>query len=213
VELSYHSLVRRGPDGGIVVQLDTVAAGTMWEAVEQTRDLLLDREPGESAASGPGSAAGPDTFEAIVADLEGAGSRPAPRDPVLRRLLPDGVDADSEAAAEFRAATERGLLRRKVSALDVVLGDLERLRAGEGSVRIPPEGVRAWLSGVNDARLALGTLLDIRQDEDLMAELDEYLDEVDVTASGEDARTLRAYRILVYDLLTELQARILAAVD
>jgi hypothetical protein len=210
MELSYRSLVRRGREGGIVVVLDPVAAGTLWEAVAQTRDLVAGHDSDGSVTLPPSD----DPFDAIVADLRRSPQATPPDDPVLRRLLPDGVRADevgAAEAAEFRSATEHGLRRRKVEAMDVVLEDLARLRDGTDSVLIPAQRVRSWLVGVNDARLALGALLDIRSDEDLMAELDEYLDDVDLSNPGEDERTLRAYRILVYDMLTELQNRILAA--
>jgi hypothetical protein len=204
VQLSLRPLVRRGPDGGVVIRADVVAAGTIAEAVQQTRDLLRgddDPDPAEIA----------DPFDAIVAELRAGDSASAPKDPVLRRLLPDAVRDDVGAAAEFRTATEPALRRRKAEAMDVVLEDLAPLRAGAESVVVRAERVPAWLRGLNDVRLALGALLDISSDDDLMAEVDEYLDSVDVTAAGEDAETLRAYRIIIYDMLTELQARIVDA--
>jgi Domain of unknown function (DUF2017) len=207
VQLSLRPLVRRGPDGGVVIRADVVAAGTIAEAVQQTRDLLRhDDEPDPASVVDP-----VDPFDAIVAELRAGDSASAPQDPVLRRLLPDAVRDDAGAAAEFRTATEPALRRRKAEAMDVVLEDLAPLRAGAESVLVRAQRVPAWLRGLNDVRLALGALLDIRSDDDLMAEVDDYLDTVDVTAAGEDAETLRAYRIIIYDMLTELQARIVDA--
>lgn len=228
VELSFRPVVRRHRDGGLTLALDTVAAGTIAEVLGQTRALLLDRDapdidlvrlpddapPGQAGQTASGSDA-VDPFDAIVADFDDAASAQAPADPVLRRLLPDGLTGDQEAAAEFRAATERSLRRRKIEALDGVLGDLQQLRDGAEKVHVPRPRVHLWLVGLNDARLALGAMLDIRSDTDLQAELDEYLDdqieEVDLSSSAEDERTLRAYRILVYDILSDLQARMVAA--
>jgi len=204
VQLSLRPLVRRGPEGGVVIRADVVAAGTIAEAVEQTRDLLRQEGVPEPAAVA-------DPFDAIVAELTAGDAASAPQDPVLRRLLPDAVRDDAEAAAEFRTATEPALRRRKAEAMDVVLEDLAPLRTGAESVLVRAERVPAWLRGLNDVRLALGALLDISSDDDLMAEVDEYLDSIDVTAAGEDAQTLRAYRIIIYDMLTELQARIVDA--
>ncbi|MGF1661599.1 MAG: DUF2017 family protein [Kineosporiaceae bacterium] len=204
MQLSLRPLVRRGPDGGVVIRADVVAAGTIAEAVQQTRDLLRhDDAPDPDAVVDP--------FDAIVAELRAGDSATAPQDPVLRRLLPDAVRDDAGGAAEFRSATEPALRRRKAEAMDVVLEDLAPLRAGAETVLVRADRVPAWLRGLNDVRLALGALLDIRSDDDLMAEVDDYLDSVDVTAVGEDAETLRAYRIIIYDMLTELQARIVDA--
>lgn len=63
----------------------------------------------------------------------------------------------------------------------------------------------------DDTRLALGSVLHIRADDDLMGELDDYLAD-DVADGGEGERTLRAYRIVVYDLLTGILDRIVTAV-
>ena len=204
MQLSFRPLVRRGPGGGIVIRADVVAAGTIAEAVQQTRDLL-GRDDGAPPAEDL------DPFDAIVAELTAGDGATSPQDPVLRRLLPDAVRDDDEAAAEFRAATEPTLRRRKAEAMDVVLADLTHLRSGHDTVHVPPARIRSWLTALNDVRLALGALLEISSDDDLMAEVDEYLDNVDVTATGEDAETLRAYRIIIYDMLTELQARIVDA--
>lgn len=207
MQLSFRPLVRRGPGGGIVIRADVVAAGTIAEAVQQTRDLL----GGDRPDAGPAPVDDLDPFDAIVAELTAGDGATSPKDPVLRRLLPDAVHGDDEAAAEFRAATEPALRRRKTDAMDSVLEDLAHLRAGHETVHVPAGRVHAWLVALNDVRLALGALLDITSDDDLMAEVDEYLDRVDVTATGEDAETLRAYRIIIYDMLTELQARIVDA--
>jgi len=212
--VSHRSPIRRSRGGGIIVDLDAVHAGAIGEAVEQTRDLLREDAPAVGVAPGHGPAdpsSEDELFAAIVADITAAGDGARPEDPVLRRLLPD-ASADDEAATEFRAATEAGLRRRKIAALDEVLADLQRMREGRGPVVVSPQRVRSWLTGVNDTRLALGSVLQIGADDDLMGELDDYLDD-DVTNEGDGERTLRAYRIVVYDILTGMLDKIVTVVS
>lgn len=211
--VSYRSPIRRGPDGGVVVDLDAVHAGAIGEAVEQTRDLLRE-EPATALPPDPAAApvtAEDELFASIVADITDAGDGARPEDPVLRRLLPD-ASTDDEAATEFRVATEASLRRRKAAALDDVLADLQQMREGRGPVVIPADRVHSWLVGVNDTRLALGSVLHIQPDDDLMGELDDYLAD-DVAGGGEGERTLRAYRIVVYDILTDILDKIVGAVS
>jgi len=79
-------------------------------------------------------------------------------------------------------------------------------------VVVSPQRVRSWLTGVNDTRLALGSVLQIGADDDLLGELDDYLDD-DVTNEGDGERTLRAYRIVVYDILTGMLDKIVTVVS
>jgi hypothetical protein len=98
-----------------------------------------------------------------LAELTGirSGHTRPPEDPVLARLLPDFHRDDAELAAMLRAAREPELLDAKTEAADVVLNTC------------PPEGGRAeltvsqadaWLSALNDVRLALGTTLGVTED-------------------------------------------------
>lgn len=102
-------------DARIVGFLDDVERSLVIELMHQTSVLLSDGvdEP----------AAGEDIFAALERSMQ---RREAPIDPALRRLLPDGVKGDEEAASEFRRLTESSLRERKVKNLDVAMKALER---------------------------------------------------------------------------------------
>ncbi len=232
------AMVRRRRDGHVAFDLDVVHAGVVAEALEQTRAVLAE---GEGAPSGPAATAGPpapggagagpsqevdDEFEAIVSRL--GGEAPVPDDPVLRRLLPDATLEDPEEAAEFRRLAGAGVRDAKVAAIDSVLEDLALLRRQDGGVVVAPDRAQAWLTALNDCRLALGTLLALGEDDDLHAELDAYEAELlaEAAAGDDDAedadtdgsaagteRALRAYRIAVYDFLSALLEMVVRAVD
>jgi hypothetical protein len=93
-----------------------------------------------------------------------------PDDPALARLFPDAFRDDPEAAADFRRFTERGLRETKVLHSETVLADLE-----SGSQTLPADHVDAWLGFLNDTRLALGSRLEISEEnhEELVALPDE----------------------------------------
>ncbi|MBN6036831.1 DUF2017 domain-containing protein [Amycolatopsis sp. 195334CR] len=106
-----------------------------------------------------------------LAELTGIRTGPseAPSDPVLSRLLPDfhRLDPDAPAkedldsAAALRSLHEPELLDAKVGVAAVVL---ETLSPDGGEVRLSFEQADAWLSALNDVRLALGTALDVTED-------------------------------------------------
>lgn len=106
-----------------------------------------------------------------LADLTGirTGMTSAPDDPILARLLPDFHRLDSDApgreerdsAAALRSLHEPELLDRKTGVAGVVL---DTCPPGGGVVKLSLEQAEAWLSAVNDVRLALGTTLDVNED-------------------------------------------------
>lgn len=236
----YHALVRRRRDGHVVFDLDLVHAGVVAEALEQTRAVLDEgiapspaaftppAEPRPGAGDGDGGDAD-DEFDAIVAGLgmgpgENAGAQDAERlreDPVVRRLLPDAYLDDPEGSADFRRLSGDTVRGHKVEAIDSVLADLDVLRSQDGGVAVAPERAAAWLTALNDARLALGTLLALGEDDDLYAELDAYEQAVEdqVAEGGEESEALqgeaalRAYRIAVYDFLSALLDMVVRALD
>ena len=65
---------------------------------------------------------------------------------------------DKEADQEWRENVEPEMRELFQSHIDVVVGDLARMKVeGENSsIRIPKENVRAWIHTLNQARLALG---------------------------------------------------------
>lgn len=231
----YRALVRRRRDGHVVFDLDPVHAGVVAEALEQTRAVLDEatEEPTTpTAAPRPvepaANAAGDEEFEAIVAGLgmgpgedAQAGEAELLRDdPVLRRLLPDAYLDDPEGSADFRRLSGGAVRSHKVGAIDSVLADLDQLRAQDGGVAVAPERAAAWLTALNDARLTLGTLLALGEDDDLYAELEAYEQAVeDQVAGGEESEALqgeaalRAYRIAVYDFLSALLDMVVRVLD
>jgi Domain of unknown function (DUF2017) len=106
-----------------------------------------------------------------LAELTGIRTGPteSPDDPVLSRLLPDfhKLDPDNpskedlDSAAAMRSLHEPELLDAKVGVARVVLDTLPR---DGGKVRLTLEQADAWLSALNDVRLALGTALDVTED-------------------------------------------------
>ncbi len=235
----FRALVRRRRDGRVVFDLDVVHAGVVAEALEQTRAVLVDDlvednpvvDPAATAAAARGSATAevgrePDEFDAIVAGLGDVGDEASARrsaaaeatreDPVVRRLLPDVYLDDAESSAEYRRLSGDAVRTRKVSAIDSVLTDLELLRDRDGPLVVSPDRAASWLTALNDARLALGTLLAVGEDDDLNAELDVYertLGQDGVTGEEPAAEALRAYRIAVYDFLSALLDMVVRVLD
>ncbi len=106
-----------------------------------------------------------------LAELTGIRTGPSkgPDDPVLGRLLPDfhKIDPDTpsketlDSAAALRSLYEPEVLDAKIGVAEVVL---QTLPPGGGEVRLTYEQADAWLSALNDVRLALGTALDVTED-------------------------------------------------
>jgi Domain of unknown function (DUF2017) len=111
-----------------------------------------------------------------------------PDDPSLRRLFPTAYD-DPEREREYRELTRDQLASGRQRALSVLseTADNEVLSAEEAD---------AWVRAVNDARLILGTRLDVTEDYDWDA-----LDE----------RTPRAQELALYAYLSWLQEQLVAA--
>ena len=100
------------------------------------------------------------------------GNATPPEIPALRRLLPDFHRPDSEAAANLdddaadingamRSLHEPSIIDAKLAAGAVILRTVPE---GGGKVVLNPEQAEAWLYGLNDVRLALGTTLGIDAD-------------------------------------------------
>ncbi len=141
----------------IVGEMDRQEAAVLRGLVSQIDDMLRDR-----AAEAP---------EDELAELTGIRTGPstAPDDPILSRLLPDFHRLDSDApsasdldsAAALRSLHEPELLEQKTGVAGVVL---ETCPEGGGWIRLTFEQAEAWLSALNDVRLALGTALDVTED-------------------------------------------------
>ena len=138
---------RRG--GVLVATLSEREAGMLRGLVGQVRELLAARvaaHPRDELAELTGIVAGPTT---------------APADRVLARLLPDFHREDTSLSGGLRALHEPELLAIKDGAAGVVL---DTCPARGGRVRLSEEQAQAWLTALNDIRLALGTVLEVTED-------------------------------------------------
>jgi len=124
-------------------------------------------------------------------------------DPVVERLFPDVYADDAEQAAEFRRYTEGDLKTAKIDQAAAILAALPG--SGGAVVRLDGEAAEAWLRALNDVRLALGIRLDIRDDTDLMAELDE--------AVMRDPTSSRVRQLTMYEYLGVLQESLLDSIS
>ncbi len=123
-------------------------------------------------------------------------------DPVVERLFPDAYSDDVEQAAEFRRYTEGDL---KIAKIDQAAAILAALPDGGGAVvRLDGEAAEAWLRALNDVRLALGIRLDVRDDTDLLEELDE--------AVMRDPTSARVRQLTMYEYLGVLQESLLDSI-
>ena len=123
-------------------------------------------------------------------------------DPVVGRLFPDVYPDDPASTAEFRRYTEGDLKTAKIDQAGAILAALPD--AGEGGeVRLDAEAAEAWLRALNDARLAMGVRLEIKDGTDLGEELDD--------AVAEDPTSSRVFQLSVYAYLGYLQESLLNA--
>lgn len=146
---------RRG--ARIVAGFEQQEAAVLRGLIKQVEDMLTAR-----AESSP---------QDELSELTGIKTGPttAPDDPVLSRLLPDFHKLDDDhpsreaqdSVAALRSIHEPELLDHKLGVATVVL---ETLAPGGGEVKLSLEQADAWLSAINDVRLALGTALDVSED-------------------------------------------------
>lgn len=122
-------------------------------------------------------------------------------DPVVRRLFPDGYADDPEHAEEFRRYTEGDLKTAKIDQAGAVLAALPS--HGGGTVELDDEAAESWLRALNDVRLALGVRLDVSDDTDLLAELDD--------AVMRDPTSVRVRQLTLYQYLLVIQDSLLEA--
>ena len=109
-------------------------------------------------------------------------------DPSLRRLFPPAYEDESR-EREYRELTRSQLLSGRERALDVLRETADRDLLTE-------EEADAWLRALNDARLVLGTRLDVTEDYDW-----------DAVAPGHP----RAQELALYAYLSWLQEQLVEA--
>jgi hypothetical protein len=158
------------PGGGAAVALDDVEISIIRSLAVQLLELI-GPGPSEDAPKDP------------LAELFAEGPSEPPADPVLRRLFPDAYtdpeatpgprESDEQKAhsAEFRRYTENDLRAgKRENALTVVrsLDELAPEAAGGGGavLKLTPQESQQWLRALNDLRLAIGSRLEITDEED-----------------------------------------------
>ena len=133
-----------------------------WVRRERDGRVVLRFEPVEG-----------ETLVAVVADLRTVLEEGAGDDPVARRLFPRAyLDPTEEAAEEqWQALVQPDLLRTRLDALTAVTDSLTAAqpnRRGVLEVELGEEQRQQWLTVLNDARLAIGTALDISEETELV---------------------------------------------
>ncbi|MBI0296821.1 DUF2017 domain-containing protein [Streptomyces sp. PRKS01-29] len=158
------------PGGGAAIALDEVEVSILRSLAMQLAELI---GPGDQPAEGG------DPLDALFAD----GPSKPPEDPALARLFPDaycppdqelGAREEKEAreaSAEFRRFTENDLRARKREDALTVVRDLDALGPGSSGgapavLELAPEKSRQWLGALNDLRLAIGTRLEVTDEDD-----------------------------------------------
>ncbi len=158
------------PGGGAAVALDDVEISIIRSLAVQLLELI-----------GPGPAE--DASDDPLAELFAEGPSEPPSDPVLRRLFPDAygdpegapqaAEAEEQRAysAEFRRYTENDLRAgKRENALAVIrtLDALSSASAGEAGavLKLSAEESQQWLRALNDLRLAIGSRLEIADEDD-----------------------------------------------
>ncbi|WP_353942843.1 DUF2017 domain-containing protein [Streptomyces sp. HUAS MG91] len=156
------------PGGGAAVALDDVEISIIRSLAVQLLELI-----------GPGP--GGEVSDDPLAELFAEGPSEPPADPVLHRLFPDAYggpgapeDQTSQAelqahSSEFRRFTENDLRAGKRDDALAVVRSLDGLvPAGDGGavLKLTPDDSVRWMRALNDLRLAIGTRLDITDEED-----------------------------------------------
>ena len=95
-------------------------------------------------------------MRAILAARDARGS------PVIARLYPDAYEEDDDSQA-FRLLVEDDLTKAKLEAVELVENKLGRSDE-ESSLLLSYEETNLWLTFLTDARLALGTRLEVDED-------------------------------------------------
>lgn len=131
--------------------LDPHEVALLKNMATSVQEMLDDRQ----------SAAPTDPLEALTGIRTG-NPRP-PQDGTMRRLLPDFVkdQRGEEDNGALRSLHEPAIIDAKVAVSQRLI---DTLPDGEGRVELTEDDAQAWISAVNDIRLALGTILGIGPD-------------------------------------------------
>ena len=173
---------QRTATGRIVLRVDQVERGLLASVARQVIDLVKPEEPAGDV----------DPLAAQIGWVDGDVG--ISNDPAVARLLPDAY-ADAQEASEFRRFTEHDLRQTKVSHATTVLEEIER--SGD---KITVGSADSWLGTLNDARIAIGTRIQIAEDNH---------EELASLPEGDP----RAGLFHVYDWLTFLQESLVRCLD
>ncbi|WP_055495091.1 DUF2017 domain-containing protein [Streptomyces sp. TP-A0356] len=157
------------PGGGAAVALDDVEISIIRSLAVQLLELI-GPGPAENAPEDP------------LAELFAEGPSEPPSDPVLRRLFPDAyggpggepasaakTEEERAHSAEFRRFTENDLRARKRDNALAVIRSLDALTSASeegGVLRLSREQSEQWLGALNDLRLAIGSRLEVADEDD-----------------------------------------------
>jgi Domain of unknown function (DUF2017) len=79
-------------------------------------------------------------------------------DPRVRRLYPDAYADDADRQAEYQRLTREELQSGRLAAVDAVEATVD-------AAELTPDQLTAWMHSVNALRLVLGTMLDVKEDD------------------------------------------------
>ena len=137
---------QRTATGRVVLRVDDVERGLLMSVARQVMDLV---QPAEAS---------PDQ-DPLAAQLGWVdGDVGISDDPAVARLLPDAYD-DPDDARDFRRFTENDLRQSKMQHAMTVVEEIER--SGE---KVAVTSTYSWLGLLNDARIAIGTRIQISED-------------------------------------------------
>jgi uncharacterized protein DUF2017 len=89
-------------------------------------------------------------------------------DPVQRRLFPPAYRDDAEAEQGFRELTETALRTERIERAERCTAEMAAAPSRRRGLELvlDAEGADRWMRALNDVRLALGTRLEITEDDD-----------------------------------------------
>lgn len=173
---------QRTATGRVVLRVDQVERGLLASVARQVIDLVKPDDPAPDQ----------DPLAAQLGWIDG--DIELSDDPAVARLLPDAYQ-DPDDARDFRRFTENDLRQSKVQHATTVLDEIEL--SGEKIAIASPD---SWLGTLNDARIAIGTRIQVSEDNhEELANLSE-----------DDPR---AGLFHVYDWLTFLQESLVRCLD
>lgn len=132
-----------------------------------------------------------DVLREVAAELRELIEGGDPQDAAVRRLYPAGYLDDPERSAEYDRMVRDDLTRGRLEAIEQMVATLD-------SPRVSEDELAAWLGALNDARLVIGTRLDVTE-ETTMADL------------AGDPKRERMY--VLYAFLTSLEAEVVDALS